>query len=32
VLVLENCLLCKSEQPQQDSRVKKNYIDTFKLD
>ena len=32
VLVLENCLLYKSEQPQQDSRVKKNYIDTFKLD
>ena len=32
VLVLEYCLLYKSEQPQQDSRVKKDYIDTFKLD
>jgi carbamoyltransferase len=32
VLVLENCLLYKSEQPPQDAATKKKYIDTFKLD
>jgi carbamoyltransferase len=32
VLVLENCLLFKKEQPQQDAEVKKRYMDNFKLD
>ena len=32
VLVLENCLLYKSEQPQQDTAERKQYIDSFKLD
>ena len=32
VLVLENCILRKSEQPRQDESEKKKYIDSFKLD
>jgi carbamoyltransferase len=32
VLVLENCILYKTEQPQQDAGAKKKYVDTFKLD
>jgi carbamoyltransferase len=32
VLVLENCLLLKTEQPQQDAAERKKYLDTFTLD
>jgi carbamoyltransferase len=32
VLVLENCVLRRTEQPQQDESVRKKYIDSFKLD
>jgi len=32
MLVLENCILHKSEQPQQDAEARRRYIDTFKLD
>lgn len=32
VLVLENCLLLKREQPQADVREKSKYVDSFKLD
>ncbi len=32
VLVLENCLLRKTEQPEQDGSVKKKYIESFDLD
>lgn len=32
VLVLENCILRKTEQPRQDESEKKKYIDSFKLD
>jgi carbamoyltransferase len=32
LLVLENCVLRKTEQPQQDQAARKQYIDTFKLD
>ena len=32
VLVLENCVLYKSEQPQQDASSRQRYIDTFELD
>ena len=32
LLVLENCILYKAEQPQQDQAARKQYIDTFKLD
>jgi len=32
VLVLENCVLRRTEQPQQDESVRKKYIESFKLD
>jgi len=32
VLVLENCLLRKTEQPEQDESAKKKYIESFDLD
>lgn len=32
VLVLENCVLRRSEQPQQDDEERKKYIGSFKLD
>jgi carbamoyltransferase len=32
VLVLENCVLYKAEQPRQDDGKRKQYIDAFKLD
>jgi len=32
VLVLENCVLRRTEQPQQDESARKNYIESFKLD
>ncbi len=32
VLVLENCVLRRTEQPQQDESVRKQYIESFKLD
>lgn len=32
VLVLENCILRRSEQPQQDDSERKKYIESFKLD
>jgi carbamoyltransferase len=32
VLVLENCVLRQTEQPQQDESVRKKYIESFKLD
>lgn len=32
VLVLENCLLFKREQPQPDPKAKKNYLERFNLD
>ena len=32
VLVLENCLLYKNEQPRQDAQAKQDYLDSFKLD
>lgn len=32
VLVLENCVLRRSEQPQQDESARKQYIESFKLD
>src|SRR5258708_6556911 len=32
MLVLENCILYKKEQPTQDQSAKKQYVDTFKLD
>jgi carbamoyltransferase len=32
VLVLENCVLLRSEQPQSDQAAKKKYIDSFQLD
>ena len=32
VLVLENCLLRKKEQPEQDESTKQKYIDSFDLD
>ncbi|MEQ2005872.1 MAG: carbamoyltransferase [Limisphaerales bacterium] len=32
VLVLENCVLRRTEQPQQDESARKQYIESFKLD
>ena len=32
VLVLENCVLRRTEQPQQDESARKKYIESFKLD
>ena len=32
VLVLENCVLRRTEQPAQDESVRKQYIESFKLD
>ena len=32
VLVLENCVLDKTDQPQTDAASKRNYMETFKLD
>ena len=32
VLVLENCVLRRTEQPPQDESVRKKYIESFKLD
>lgn len=32
LLVVENCVLWRSEQPQQDQAEKRKYIDSFKLD
>ena len=32
VLVLENCVLLRTEQPQQDESARKQYIESFKLD
>lgn len=32
VLVLEDCVLFKTEQPPQDAAAKQRYVDTFKLD
>ena len=32
MLVLENCVLRRSEQPQQDQSARKKYIDSFQLD
>jgi carbamoyltransferase len=32
MLVLEDCLLYKREQPQQDTGARKSYMDTFNLD
>jgi carbamoyltransferase len=32
VLVLENCILYKSEQPQQDEKEKQKYVGSFSLD
>ncbi len=32
VLVLENCVLRRTEQPQQDESARKKHIESFKLD
>jgi carbamoyltransferase len=32
VLVLENCVLLRSEQPQQDESARQKYVDSFQLD
>ena len=32
VLVLENCVLCRADQPPQDESARKKYIESFKLD
>ena len=32
VLVLENCVLRRTEQPLQDESARKQYIESFKLD
>jgi carbamoyltransferase len=32
MLVLENCVLRRSEQPKQDQSERKKYIDSFQLD
>ena len=32
VLVLEDCLLRRTEQPQQSTEDRKNYIESFQLD
>jgi hypothetical protein len=32
VLVLENCVLVRSDQPEQDQEARKKYVDSFQLD